>query len=72
MFDRIGGVDGAAKLMQAVKVATSAVILTPDVGGIATTEDVTDAVIKAIRSSNPGREFVGYRQWIDRTGARPD
>jgi tartrate dehydrogenase/decarboxylase / D-malate dehydrogenase len=31
---------------------TGAGIMTPDVGGSATTKDVTDAVVEAIQSSN--------------------
>jgi tartrate dehydrogenase/decarboxylase/D-malate dehydrogenase len=38
--------------MRAVEAVCAAGILTPDVGGKATTREVTDAVIEAIRQSN--------------------
>ena len=38
--------------MRAVEKVTGAGILTPDVGGTATTREVTDAVVDAIHSSN--------------------
>jgi hypothetical protein len=38
--------------MRAIEKVTGAGILTPDVGGTATTKDVTDAVVEAIQSSN--------------------
>jgi tartrate dehydrogenase/decarboxylase/D-malate dehydrogenase len=38
--------------MRAVERVTGAGILTPDVGGNATTKDVTDAVVDAVHSSN--------------------
>ena len=41
-----------ARLMRAVEKVTGAGITTPDVGGTATTKDVTDAVVEAIHSSN--------------------
>jgi tartrate dehydrogenase/decarboxylase/D-malate dehydrogenase len=44
--------DASARLMRAVEKVTGAGIMTPDVGGIATTKDVTDAVVAAIQSSN--------------------
>lgn len=44
--------DAAARLMNAIERTTHAGILTPDVGGTATTRDVTEAVIDAIYSSN--------------------
>jgi|NGEPerStandDraft_6_1074524.scaffolds.fasta_scaffold518718_1 tartrate dehydrogenase/decarboxylase/D-malate dehydrogenase len=43
--------DASARLMRAVEKVTGAGIMTP-VGGIATTKDVTDAVVEAIQSSN--------------------
>ena len=42
----------SARLMRAVEKVTAAGIMTPDVGGTATTKDVTDAVVEAIQSSN--------------------
>jgi tartrate dehydrogenase/decarboxylase/D-malate dehydrogenase len=38
--------------MAAVEKVTVAVVLTPDVGGSASTQDVTNAVIDAIHTSN--------------------
>jgi tartrate dehydrogenase/decarboxylase/D-malate dehydrogenase len=38
--------------MRAVEKVTKSGVKTPDVGGTATTRDVTDAVVKAIQSSN--------------------
>jgi tartrate dehydrogenase/decarboxylase/D-malate dehydrogenase len=52
MLDHLGETDAAARLMRAVEQVTGAGILTPDVGGTATTKDVTDAVVEAIQSSN--------------------
>jgi len=44
--------DAAARLMAAVEKVCAAGVLTPDVGGKATTKEVTDAVIDAIHGSN--------------------
>ena len=52
MLDHLGEVDASARLMRAVERVTGAGILTPDVGGTATTREVTDAVVDAIHSSN--------------------
>jgi len=52
MLDHLGEAEAAARLMRAVERVTGAGILTPDVGGTATTREVTDAVIDAIHSSN--------------------
>ena len=52
MLDHLGETDASARLMRAVEKVTGAGILTPDVGGTATTKDVTDAVVEAIQSSN--------------------
>ena len=46
MLEHLGEEDAASRLMRA------AGILTPDVGGKATTREVTDAVIEEIRRSN--------------------
>ncbi|MEQ9122271.1 MAG: tartrate dehydrogenase, partial [Alphaproteobacteria bacterium] len=40
------------RLMRAVEAVCAAGIMTPDVGGKATTREVTDAVIGAIRGAN--------------------
>jgi tartrate dehydrogenase/decarboxylase/D-malate dehydrogenase len=52
MLEHLGLPEAAARLMDAVTRVTGAGILTPDVGGTATTEQVTDAVIDAIRKAN--------------------
>lgn len=52
MLEHLGERDAAARLMAAVEKVTAAGVLTPDVGGSATTREVTDAVIDAIHSSN--------------------
>jgi tartrate dehydrogenase/decarboxylase / D-malate dehydrogenase len=52
MLDHLGEADASARLMRAVEKVTGAGIPTPDVGGTATTKDVTAAVIAAIQSSN--------------------
>ena len=52
MLDHLGEADASARLMRAVEKVTGTGIMTPDVGGTATTKDVTDAVVEAIHSSN--------------------
>lgn len=52
MLEHLGEPDAAARLMRAVEAVCAAGITTPDVGGKATTREVTDAVIAAIRASN--------------------
>lgn len=52
MLDHLGETSGAARLMVAVESVCAAGILTPDIGGKATTQEVTDAVCEAIRGSN--------------------
>ena len=52
MLEHLGEADHAARLMRAVEQVCGAGILTPDVGGKATTKEVTAAVIDAIHSSN--------------------
>lgn len=52
MLEHLGEEKAATQLMQAVERVCTAGILTPDVGGTATTQEVTDAVIDAIRGSN--------------------
>ena len=52
MLDHLGEADASARLMTAVEEVCAAGIMTPDVGGGATTAEVTDAVINAIRGSN--------------------
>ncbi len=52
MLEHLGEGNGARRLMKAVEEVCAAGIMTPDVGGNANTQDVTDAVIAAIRESN--------------------
>ena len=52
MLDHLGESEGAARLMRAIEQVCLAGVLTPDVGGKATTKQVTDAMVEAIQSSN--------------------
>jgi tartrate dehydrogenase/decarboxylase / D-malate dehydrogenase len=52
MLAYLGETEAAQRLMHAVERVTQAGVLTPDVGGTATTQQVTDAVIDAIHSAN--------------------
>ncbi|MHC2478234.1 tartrate dehydrogenase/decarboxylase/D-malate dehydrogenase [Rhizobium leguminosarum] len=52
MLDHLGEPEAAARLMRAVERVTADGILTPDVGGSANTQQVTDAVCAAIAGSN--------------------
>lgn len=52
MLDHLGEPNAAARLMKAVEKVCETGILTPDIGGKATTQEVTDAVCDAIRGSN--------------------
>jgi tartrate dehydrogenase/decarboxylase/D-malate dehydrogenase len=52
MLEHLGEGQAAGVLMRAVEQVTAAGILTPDVGGSATTKEVTEAVTKAIHGAN--------------------
>ena len=52
MLDHLGLSQEAARLMAAIDQVCQSGILTPDVGGTATTEQVTDAMIEAVRVIN--------------------
>ena len=52
MLDHLGEAPAAARLMTAVETVCAEGITTPDIGGTATTQQVTDAVCEAIRGSN--------------------
>ncbi|MFS2011956.1 tartrate dehydrogenase [Azospirillum sp. CT11-132] len=52
MLDHLGEAEASERLMRAVARVCGAGICTPDVGGTATTKEVTEAVIDAIHSSN--------------------
>lgn len=49
MLEHLGEPEAAEVLMNAVEAVCAAGVMTPDVGGQATTRDVTDAVVKAIQ-----------------------
>ncbi|RWK65751.1 tartrate dehydrogenase [Mesorhizobium sp.] len=52
MLDHLGESEAAGRLMRAVESVTREGVLTPDVGGTSTTQEVTDAVCRTIRGSN--------------------
>lgn len=52
MLDHLGEGDASLRLMRAVEKVCAEGILTPDVGGTATTREVTEAVCEAIRGEN--------------------
>lgn len=52
MLEHLGEPAAAARLMRAVEAVCAQGVMTPDVGGTATTAQVTDAVCEAIRSAN--------------------
>jgi tartrate dehydrogenase/decarboxylase / D-malate dehydrogenase len=52
MLEHLGEAAAAARLMRAIDTVCQAGILTPDVGGTATTQEVTDAMVAAIQASN--------------------
>lgn len=52
MLEHLGEAASAGRLMRAVEKVCAAGILTPDVGGSATTHEVTEAVCEAIRAAN--------------------
>ena len=53
MLDHLGETQAAARLLDAVeRVTADPTLHTPDLGGTATTRDVTDAMLDAIRSRN--------------------
>ncbi len=52
MLEHLGEADASVRLMRAVEKVCAEGVLTPDVGGTATTREVTDAVCEAIRGDN--------------------
>ena len=52
MLEHLGEAAGAALLMRAVEQVCAAGIMTPDLGGKATTKEVTRAVVEAVRGMN--------------------
>ncbi len=74
MLDHLGETDASIRLMRAVeRVTANPSRHTPDLGGTATTRQVTDAVIRSIRAENPwpaGQR--GRERWTaDRTAPAP-
>jgi tartrate dehydrogenase/decarboxylase/D-malate dehydrogenase len=52
MLEHLGEASAADRLMKAVEDVCARGIMTPDVGGDADTQKVTDAVVESIRGSN--------------------
>ena len=53
LLEHLGEGDAAERLMRAIEQVTAdSRFHTPDLGGVATTREVTDAVINAIRGAN--------------------
>jgi tartrate dehydrogenase/decarboxylase/D-malate dehydrogenase len=52
MLEHLGEPEAAARMMAAVERVTGSGLLTPDLGGTATTQQVTDAVCSAIHEAN--------------------
>ena len=52
MLEHLGEVEAAGRLMKAVESVCAAGIMTPDIGGDATTQKVTDKVCEVLRGSN--------------------
>lgn len=52
MLEHLGEAETAGRLMRAVEKVCADGVLTPDVGGSARTQDVTDAMCEAIRADN--------------------
>ncbi|UXN04221.1 tartrate dehydrogenase [Bartonella sp. HY406] len=52
MLDHLGETGGANRIMNAIEIVGGKNIKTPDIGGTATTKEVTDAMLDAIASSN--------------------
>ena len=52
MLEHLGEADAASRLMRAVEKVCAEGVMTPDVGGDSTTQQVTDAVCDAIRGEN--------------------
>ncbi|MBV9627290.1 MAG: tartrate dehydrogenase, partial [Xanthobacteraceae bacterium] len=52
MLDHLGEPAAAARLMRSIERVTAAHVFTPDLGGRATTREVTDAVLHALEGDN--------------------
>jgi len=61
MLEHLNEGDAARRLMAAIELVCAEGIVTPDVGGKATTSEVTSAVIEAIRGANSGTSALVSR-----------
>jgi tartrate dehydrogenase/decarboxylase/D-malate dehydrogenase len=62
MLEHLGEADAAARLLAAIeKVTAAGEARTPDLGGTATTEQVTDALCQALHSSSTKRD--SFEKW---------
>jgi tartrate dehydrogenase/decarboxylase/D-malate dehydrogenase len=52
MLGHLGETSAAARLMRSIERVTAAQVFTPDLGGNATTREVTDAVLRALEGDN--------------------
>ena len=52
MLSHLGETSAAARLMRSIERVTAAQVFTPDLGGNATTREVTDAVLRALEGDN--------------------
>ena len=52
MLEHLGERESAARLMVAIEQVCASGVLTPDVGGTATTREVTEAMVNAVRGAN--------------------
>ncbi|MBV8512516.1 MAG: tartrate dehydrogenase, partial [Xanthobacteraceae bacterium] len=52
MLSHLGEGAAAARLMRSIERVTAAQVFTPDLGGRATTREVTDAVLRALEGDN--------------------
>jgi tartrate dehydrogenase/decarboxylase / D-malate dehydrogenase len=52
MLDHLGEKEASARLMRAIERVTASGLATPDLGGRATTREVTASVCDALRSAN--------------------
>lgn len=58
MLEHLGEQEAAAQLMSAVEETCKAGIMTPDIGGTATTKDVTESVIANIQANSDAKKRV--------------
>jgi len=58
MLEHLGEARAAARLMKAVEQTTASGLLTPDLGGKATTADVTRAVKERLAATAPTKQHA--------------